>query len=158
MMCLPLVTGAQAGWPLTGETECHHFPARLPGVPVREADNPVLRILRNHQGPRSLGFAGRGRGRPEPRSTTLISALASAFRLSARILAPMEVPALPLPVCIRVQHPACGPVIIRIFFHTCLSCHVGQGKFLGFVSQTLAGGIDSSTCVSRKSKHMEYRL
>jgi len=90
MMCLPLVTGAQAGWPLTGEAECHHFPARLPGVPVREADDPVLCILRNHQGPRSLGFAGRGCGRPEPRSTTLISALASAFRFSARILAPME--------------------------------------------------------------------
>lgn len=133
MMCLPLVTGAQAGWPLTREAESHVLPSRLPAVPMRDEGNPVLYNLRIYQGPRGPGFAGRGCGSPESRSTTSASAPASAssavsqpeFWLPLGQLLLHFLPALS-------QQPSYGFVIKSTVFQTRLSCHVNQGKFLGW--------------------------
>lgn len=102
MMCLPLVTGAQAGWPLIREAESHVLPSRLPAVPMRDEGSPVLYNLRIYQGPRGPGFAGRGCGR-EPRvqehNLSLSSSLSLLSSFSARVVATTKAPAPLLPAC-----------------------------------------------------------
>ena len=65
-MYLLLGTGAQAGWPLTKEVESHPLLSRLPGEPLRDDANPILYILRSHQGSRSPGLLAEAVGDQSP--------------------------------------------------------------------------------------------
>ena len=66
MMYLLLGTGAQAGWSLTREVESHPLPSRLPRETLRDDANPILYILRNHQGSGSPGLLAEAVGDQSP--------------------------------------------------------------------------------------------
>lgn len=107
-MYLLLGTGAQAGWPLTREVESHPLLSRLPGEPLRDDANPILYILRNHQGSGSPGLL------VQQHDFSLSPGLSLLSSSSARIL--WQLTHLPF------QLPACSETVSLLWI--CDQAHI----------------------------------